>query len=412
MGIQVTKNGVYGPGTMGITGLLCFTLFWCGITGVFVGFAGVTAYRVVDAKQRFLPADGVVTASRIVTQRGSKGGTSYTPVVEYDYTVNGKTFHSDRYEFMGGSSGDFGGSKRVVTEMVAKHPAMAKVTVYYDPKCPDSAVISRDLPEALLFIMLFLQPFMLIGLGMMIATVLAVYGLFRGRAFRNGNARRPPWPVPGWGVLRQEPGGAFVLRGGGRLSAAVLAFAGGYGLTCFLSIFVVAFGFLLALQGRYGIAIPVMTAFAVAVVVGAGIAQHTWRKGDPKVTFLFHPSRGKITVTGGEYKEPVSLRLDEIASLLLRNEWRTRKTKHGNTQYEVFVPKLVTADERELALCELDSREDADHLLTGFSELLGKPVKVAVGDESAAPFPGASRPKSVGEIITLVRNQWKKRRGK
>ncbi len=363
-----------GVGSAGVGFLLFFTLFWCGITGVFVGIMGTTAYRVVDAKLRFLPVAAEVTASRIETSRGSKGGTNYKPVVEYKYAVGGREYRSDRYEFMAMSSSSGQGSAERV---VAKCPAGAKITAYYDPAHPESAVMVREFPDMLFFMALFLQPFILVGIGMMIATGLAIRDAFRGRGFRNGSARNPPWPIPGWGVWRQEPGGAFAVRGGGRVQATAMAFAFGYGLTCFISIFVVAFGFLLALGGRYGVATPAGAAFALALAVGAWAALRAWNKGDPNASFTFQPVRGRVTLGGGEHKKPLDLRLDEIAGFIVRSEWRTQKTKNGATEYEVFLPRLMAMDEHEHTLCELRGQEDADRLVAEFAQLLGKPVEKA-----------------------------------
>ena len=408
MGMQMSRSGG-GTAAMGFGGLLLVTLFWCGITGMFAGFVGVTAYRVADANTRFLAVEGTVTASRIATSRGSKGGTNYKPVVEYRYTVAGREYQADRYEFMGMSSSSGHASSQAV---VTAHAPGKTVTVYYDPQAPESAVLRREFPDMLVFMTLFLQPFLLIGLGMMLATVTAGRDAMRGRSFRNGGARRPPWPVPGWGVLRQEPGGAFVLRGGGRVAAAAGAFAVGYGLTCFGCVFVVAFGFLMALQGKYGVATPALAGLVLALMVGAVVAQRTWRKGDPKVTFTFHPTRGKITLTGGGHQEPVSLRLDETAGFLVRREWRTRKSKNGSTRQELFLPKLVTVEGQELALTEFTKREDADHLAAEFAELTGKPVEAVVEEETAGDEPGMPQPKNLGEVLSFVRTQWKKRQEK
>lgn len=404
--VKFRRKGGVGA-TMGVVPLLLFSLFWCSLTGVFVGFVGVTAYRVADANLRFQTTEGMVTASRVVTSRGSKGSTSYTPVVDYRYTVAGREYHSDRYEFMSGGSSASGGA-RGATAVVERCRPGTKVTVFYDPQRPDSAVLSRSLPDMLVFLALFLQPFVLVGLGMLTATVLAGRELLRGRAFRLGRAQRPPWPVPGWGVLQREPGGALCLRGDGRTVAAAMAFAIGYGATCFLSIFVIAIGFLAILGGKYGVVIPVLVAFAVALGVGAYAARRTWGKGDPSVSFSFHPARGKLTLSGGEHQEPVNLRLDEVAGVLTRWEWRTLSPRNGNRRRRVSLVKLVTVDGRELALTGLDTREDADHLVAELAALLGKPVVPTT--EPDAPEVDLSPPASLGEAFAMIRDQAKKAR--
>lgn len=390
---------------MGFGGLLFFTVFWCSITGVFVGLVAVTAYRVADANLRFLPTEGTVTASRVETSQDSDGDTVRTPVVEYSYTVAGRPYQSKRYTCMVGnfSSGSRGYAEAVVT----KHPAGARITVYYDPQHPEAAVVDRSLPDMLLFLTLFLQPFVLVGLGMMIATGLAARGLWRQRAFRRGGTRRPPWPIPTWGVLRQEARGLFVLRGGGRVQAAAAAFAAGYGATCFFSIFVVAFGFLLLLGGKQGVAVPVVAAFALALAVGAFAAHRAWSQGEPRVTFTFHQPRSRITLVGGEYRTPVDLQLHEVTGLRLHQEWRTQQTSDGPTRERVFLPKLIAADGRELALTEMADREDAEHPLAEFAALLGKPLLPAAEPVDTETNPPPQPPKSIGELLSRLRGRKK-----
>ena len=405
-------TGSTGVGSRVVTvvGLLLFTLFWCGITGVFVGFLGRTAYQIVDARRRFVPVEATVTASRVVTSRGSKGGTNYRPVVEYTYTVAGREYHSDRYQFMPfNSASGAGPGQSAAAAVVGRCPPGAKLTVYYDPAQPESVAVSRELPDILVFMALFLQPFLLIGIGMMIAVVLAVRDVFRAHGFRNGSARRPPWPIPEWGVLQREPGGASVLRGGGRAVAAAMTFAFGYGLTCFISIFVLMFGFMLLLEGKYGMVTPALVAFALAPVVGAIAALWTWSKGDPKVTFRLDPMRGTLMLFGGPLQPPITLRLSEIAGLLVRTVVNEAKFKQKNAPRQLERAVLVTTDGAELKLHDFQVRADADRVAAEFAALLGVPVQ-KVPETAGNAGPRTLLLKTLGDVFSLIRDEWRKNR--
>ncbi|MFT4121584.1 DUF3592 domain-containing protein [Bradyrhizobium sp.] len=63
--------------------------------------------------------------------------------VTYEYSVGGRKLRSDRIS-IGEDIGNF-----EVAEKLAKYPAGAVVTVYYDPRHPDRAVLERDLPKGL-----------------------------------------------------------------------------------------------------------------------------------------------------------------------------------------------------------------------------------------------------------------------
>jgi len=60
-----------------------------------------------------------------------------TPVVRYRYTVNGKSYESDRIVF----GGQPDTTKLLAEKLVAKYPPGAKVEVFYDPRRPKNAVL-------------------------------------------------------------------------------------------------------------------------------------------------------------------------------------------------------------------------------------------------------------------------------
>jgi len=100
-------------------------------------FAAISAIRVLSA-QNWPTTEGVVVAGHIATSHSSEGGTSYRPVVQYQYQVVEKTYMSDLMSF--GSRnyfGGYGGAQRTLQ----RYPVGAAVRVHYNPNKPERAVL-------------------------------------------------------------------------------------------------------------------------------------------------------------------------------------------------------------------------------------------------------------------------------
>ena len=195
----------------------------------------------------------------------AKAGT-YAPRIRYRYTVAGREYLGQQYDFAGGSSSDSSYAERAVSE----NPPGKAVTVYYDPGNPSQAILHLEAPGISYCMLLFLQPFILIGLGAIGWCATLPLAQKRLNKFFRGDAS-PPWNIPGWGVMERDFDG-LVLRGRRSLFAPLGYFLLGYGITCFLSIFVVVFlfhGF-----GDANVA-AIRWAFIVAGCVGA--AALLWR---------------------------------------------------------------------------------------------------------------------------------------
>ncbi|GAG30579.1 unnamed protein product, partial [marine sediment metagenome] len=142
------------------------TLFWCGITGVFVGFAAYGLYKQADARRRFVATPGTVTSARVEVDRG-EDDTTYTPVIEYRYSVGGVEYRGDRHSYGMMGSSDCHWAEGVV----AAYRRPGPITVYYDPAAPAEAVLVLGTDPVLYFVVLFLQPFLVVGLALLIYTV-------------------------------------------------------------------------------------------------------------------------------------------------------------------------------------------------------------------------------------------------
>jgi hypothetical protein len=217
--------------------LLGFTVFWCSLTSVFTYFAVGSLVKHSYARWHFAAAQGVVIASRVKVTHDSESGSMAAPRIKYRYSVDGKEYVGERYDFAGGSSSDDSYAQRAVSE----NPPGKHVTVYYDPAKPSMAILHLAAPGISYFLLLFLQPFILVGLGMPIVCVYLPFAHTRTKRFLQSDAT-PPWSIPGWGVLEQDFDG-LVLRSRRNLFAPFGYAVAAYGVACFLAIFIVGFFF-------------------------------------------------------------------------------------------------------------------------------------------------------------------------
>ena len=100
-----------------------------------------------------------------VRSHDSDDGTTYSVYILYQYEFNGQTYKSDRYEFVGGSSSGYQGKARVVEQ----YQAAANPVCYVNPNNPSEAVLKRGF-HAKLLLALFPLPFLLVGVGGLVAT--------------------------------------------------------------------------------------------------------------------------------------------------------------------------------------------------------------------------------------------------
>jgi hypothetical protein len=108
-----------------------------------------------------------VLSSRVGEHSDSDGST-YSVDVVYTYIVDGRSFQSNRYGFLGGSSSGRSGKEAIV----ARYPPGARVPCWIDPAHPEQAVLSRE-PSAEWLFGLIPLVFVLIGAGGIVWTLRA-----------------------------------------------------------------------------------------------------------------------------------------------------------------------------------------------------------------------------------------------
>lgn len=108
----------------------------------------------------YASTQGTVTAVNIESNSDSDNGTTYTPIVNYVYTVGGQNHEGNRVSYLVVSS-----SLNPAQETVNRFPVGQPVTVYYSSANPKDSVLLRGLDGMTLFLAIFLLPFNVIGAG-------------------------------------------------------------------------------------------------------------------------------------------------------------------------------------------------------------------------------------------------------
>jgi hypothetical protein len=133
-------------------------------------------------------AEGKVIASRVQSRRKGPDSLGYdssdtemthAPLVEYEYQVAGTTYRSSRYTIGHGTS------EYELESILERHPVGAKVTVYYDPADPQTAVLEREFPKKIWLVAFGCLAFAIGG------PLLAVLGYFYGVDWLKANSRAP-----------------------------------------------------------------------------------------------------------------------------------------------------------------------------------------------------------------------------
>ena len=131
----------------------------------------------VAAAQDWAVTPCTIVSSEVGVHHGDDSIT-YSIDLTYKYEVRGKSYQSDRYHFVGGSSSGRAAKQAIVT----RYPVGAKTTCYVDPDDPSEAVIERGLVGEMWFGLIPLVFVAIGGGGMLFALGVIRFGKKTGRA--------------------------------------------------------------------------------------------------------------------------------------------------------------------------------------------------------------------------------------
>ncbi len=139
-------------------GVIFFGIFFLAGAGMAIPLL-VTPFQKYFDSQGWLVLDCKVESSR-VRSHDSDDGTTYSVDILYSYEVDGRTYKSNTFDFIGGSSSGYASKKKIVR----RHPPGKVVSCYVNPNDPADAVLDREIGYAFLLGLLPLI-FMAVGGG-------------------------------------------------------------------------------------------------------------------------------------------------------------------------------------------------------------------------------------------------------
>lgn len=178
MSISVSSPGTKAP--TGIGTRLFVSVFFLFFLGMGCLFVGLIAREAVAGLRTWTwtRADCEITRSgvRETDQRGRRTADYYLDV-QYRYSLNGRSFSSERRTLKPAGFSDYGKVER----LAESYPVGAHTTCYVNPAMPQEAVLERG---SLLFPLLVLFPFIFVGIG-----AIGIYSAWRPGSPSAGVAR-------------------------------------------------------------------------------------------------------------------------------------------------------------------------------------------------------------------------------
>jgi hypothetical protein len=307
-----------------------FLLIWVPVTLVFdlIVVAGLVGQC---GAWRYAATTGRITTSQVKTTSDGDGD-SHTLDVRYEYAVNGQKYVGDRYRY-----GMIGTNDRTWKRVQKTLTVGGEVTVYYDPVNPAEATLTRGPMGIDLFMLNFLTPFNLVGLGML------AYLLRRKRSEFDPADRKLVEPTPtGWRLRLGARGGW-------------LAFAVGWGFVAVVGLFAVVIPF--------GFDPPVWVA-ALPPTLGVGLG--LW-------ALLFN--RLRVQAEGDDLNHTLTVGKHSVSYNRVRRfdvQERESKSEDGPSSF-FYKCVLVSADpDAEHEVHEYTDRADADRLAEWLTEEISR----------------------------------------
>jgi hypothetical protein len=372
--------------------MIAATLFWCGITSVFLVISLGSILKHKDAQRRFVSTEGVVLASEVKRDaEDSDSGPTYSARIKYRYYVDGRNYISTRYAYGMGSTSE---SDHVQT-VVSEHPPGKKVQVWYDPDDPGEAILKLEVPGILYFLLLFLQPFVAVGLALIAYTISVPFTYAKVRQFINEPT--PIFgPIPGWGTAMQNVRGIIIRPGRTRLRL-LIALGGGYALACFAGIFIVGF-----LLDGFGDPDPQMVfrTFYIAAAIGLAAMLLSLLPRNRKATLEIDTSVGQLSLTSPT--RDFRLGFTDIESWTIRAINDPKGMTVNNRVLTRPLLAIRTDEGEEVPIRVFGTAAHAPLVARKVGEALGELTGATLTESTSQGDPGpVQSPKTPGELLRL-----------
>jgi hypothetical protein len=184
----ISENAVSTPKALGcLVGF--FAIFFFAGLGTSLFFIRPALKNIAARSWPEVPC--VVLSSDVRSHSGSKGGSTYSVDILYQYEIGGRSYRSNQFHFMGGSSGGYEAKAAVV----AQNPPGTRRVCYVNPADPTDAVLQRSFDREYI-VAIVPAIFTLVGLGGILLVLRAV--------------RKQRAALAGAAAAGASPGGRFV----------------------------------------------------------------------------------------------------------------------------------------------------------------------------------------------------------
>lgn len=147
-----------------------FGIFFTAIPMVFIGIGANLALQQDSKIHTFRPVQVTIDSSEVKTTRGSKGGSTYSPDVTYEYDVDGAHYTSSQTLVSSLSTSDYNWAEGIVN----RYHQGQKAEAYFNPFNPGDAFLVKEHSFFPYFFILFPMIHLTIGQG----AILAALGYF------------------------------------------------------------------------------------------------------------------------------------------------------------------------------------------------------------------------------------------
>ena len=291
---------------------------WTAGTGYFDYQVGRGFIKQLEARN-YATTSGTIDSSQVI-DKSDDDGSSYAVEVKYHYTVNGRVFSSNVFNY-----GTKSASLSWANSVVGMHPAGSTTSVYYNPANPQDALLTQGIDGSMLHSVVFLIPFNVIALTILYALL---YGLF----YRKKSTQEPAGGIP-------VSTDGSVTRATFPIFSPLLAGAIAMGGSAFLLTFLLVFT-----SGAYPT--PLWPGvLALLTVAGAGIAAYSyvanWNRCSSR-DLLIDPQRKTIQLpqTCGR-KTALTVQLESLAAVEVE---KYSKTDNDGDTTHYFAPTLAWSD--------------------------------------------------------------------
>ncbi len=153
--LSVARSSSFG-GALGCFGILFGLVF----SSMFFGMGSLFLWMIaLQPALHVWEAGSWVETPCTITKSNVEGNDSYRVAIEYNFTIDGKVYTGDKYDFFDMSTGGRTSKERIV----AKYKEGSQQVCFVDPDDPSKSVIHRG-RSAKMWWGLFPMPFILIGL--------------------------------------------------------------------------------------------------------------------------------------------------------------------------------------------------------------------------------------------------------